>query len=45
MPECPPFWHIEQRKHDKLLLHENFGKFQLKLTPRHDLFLLFLLFT
>ena len=28
MPKCPPFWHFEQRKHDKSVLQENFGKFQ-----------------
>ena len=33
MPKCPPLWHFEQRKHVKPLIHENFGKFQLKLRP------------
>ena len=32
MSKCPPFWHFEQQKRVKSLLHENFGKF-LKLRP------------
>ena len=33
MSKCPPFEHFEQQKHVKSLLHENLGKFQLKLRP------------
>ena len=33
MPKCPFLGNFEQRKQVKSLLHENFGKFQLKLRP------------
>ena len=41
MSNCPPFRHFKLWKHVQSCLHENFGKFQLKLRPANVMIFFF----